>query len=172
MISVRNFVAGLQQRMPETAICNTMTPNGYRRRQPFSFCPTNTTWGVDNRTVGIRIIEGSPSAVRVEKRDGSADCNPYLMLAADIAAGLDGIEQGLNPTEITTGNGYEDEAATPIPTDIQTTAIGLARDSDFLKGVLGDLHPRVGASAGRARGRVHQRSSHTRSSSIAISGNF
>ncbi len=134
----RNFVAGLQQRMPEASICNTMTPNGYRRRQPFSFCPTNTTWGLDNRTVGIRIIEGSPSAVRVEKRDGSADCNPYLMLAADIASGLDGIEQSLAPTEITTGNGYEDEAATPIPTDL-STAVGLARDSDFLKGVLGDL---------------------------------
>ena len=134
----RNVVAGLQQRMPETALTNTMTPNGYRRRQPFSFCPINTTWGVDNRTVGIRIIEGSPSAVRVEKRDGSADCNPYLMLAADIAAGLDGIEQGLAPTEITTGNGYEDEAATPIPADLPT-AIDLARESDFLKGVLGDL---------------------------------
>ncbi|MEM7045354.1 MAG: glutamine synthetase family protein [Pseudomonadota bacterium] len=134
----KNFVAGLQQRMPETAITNTMTPNGYRRRQPFSFCPTNTTWGIDNRTVGIRIIEGSPSAVRVEKRDGSADCNPYLMLAADLAAGLDGVEQGLSPTEITTGNGYEDEAATPIPADVQT-AIGLARDSDFLKGVFGEM---------------------------------
>ena len=134
----RTAVAGLQQRMPEVSICGTMTPNGYRRRQPFSFCPTNTSWAVDNRTVGIRIIEGSPSAVRVEKRDGSADCNPYLMLAADIAAALDGIEQGLSPTEITTGNGYEDEAATPIPTDLPT-AIGLARDSAFLKGVLGDL---------------------------------
>jgi len=74
----RNFVGGLQQRMPETSICNTMTPNGYRRRQPFSFCPTTPPGGIDNRTVGIRIIEGSPSAVRVEKRDGSADCNPYL----------------------------------------------------------------------------------------------
>lgn len=134
----RNFVGGLQQRMPETAICNTMTPNGYRRRQPFSFCPTNTTWGVDNRTVGIRIIEGSPSAVRVEKRDGSADCNPYLTLAADIAAGIDGVEQGLSPTAITEGNGYEDEDATPIPTDLPT-AIGLARSSDFLKEVCGDL---------------------------------
>lgn len=133
----RNFVAGLQRRMPEAAICGATTPNAYRRRQPFSFCPINTTWGLDNRTVGIRIIEGSPSAVRVEKRDGSADCNPYLLLAADIAAGLDGIEQGLSPSAITTGNGYEDEEATPIPTDL-STAIGLARSSDFLKALCGD----------------------------------
>ena len=134
----RNFVGGLQKYMPETSICNTMTPNGYRRRQPFSFCPTNTTWGMDNRTVGIRIIEGSPSAVRIEKRDGSADCNPYLLIAADLAAGLDGIEQGLTPSTMCTGNGYEDENATPIPTDLPT-AISLARSSDFLKDVCGEL---------------------------------
>ncbi|MDH3659230.1 MAG: glutamine synthetase family protein [Alphaproteobacteria bacterium] len=133
----RNFVAGLQHRMPETAVCGAMTPNAYRRRQPFSFCPTNSTWGPDNRTVGIRFIEGSPSAVRIEKRDGSADCNPYLLLAADIAAGLDGIEQGMTPTAMTSGNGYEDEDATPIPTDLQT-AIALARESTFLKDLCGD----------------------------------
>ncbi|MEO1000881.1 MAG: glutamine synthetase family protein, partial [Pseudomonadota bacterium] len=88
----RSYLAGMQKRMGEMAICGAMTPNAYRRRQPFSFCPVNTTWGVDNRTVGLRVIEGAPSAVRVEKRDGSADCNPYLLLAAEIAAGLDGIE--------------------------------------------------------------------------------
>ena len=134
----RAFLGGLQQRMPELALCGTTTPNGYRRRQPFSFCPTNTTWGVDNRTVGLRIILGSDSAIRVEKRDGSADCNPYLMLAGDIAAGLDGIEQGSEPGPETTGNGYEDEEATPLPADIGE-AIGLARDNDWLKGVLGEL---------------------------------
>lgn len=134
----RNYVGGLQKRMAEMAICGSTTPNAYRRRQPFTFCPTNTTWGIDNRTVGIRVIEGSPSAVRVEKRDGSADCNPYLMLAAEIAAGLDGIEQGLSPSAMTTSNGYEVEDADPIPTDIGE-AIALARSSDFLKGVLGDL---------------------------------
>lgn len=132
----RNWVAGLQKRMAEAALCGTTTPNAFRRRQPYSFCPTNTTWGVDNRTVGIRIIEGSESAVRVESRDGSADCNPYLLMAADIAAGLDGIEQGMDPTAITTGNAYEDADADPIPTDIRE-AVKLARESEFLKSVLG-----------------------------------
>ncbi|MEM7683506.1 MAG: hypothetical protein AAF293_01690, partial [Pseudomonadota bacterium] len=114
------------------------TPNAYRRYQPFSFCPTNTTWGIDNRTVGLRVIHGSDSAVRVEKRTGAADCNPYLLLAAEIAAGLDGIEQGMTPTAETTGNGYLDEEAAPLPADI-ATAIELARGSAWLKGVLGDL---------------------------------
>jgi glutamine synthetase len=133
----RNFVGGLQKRMAEMSICNTLTPNGYRRRQPFSFCPINTAWGIDNRTVGIRIIEGSDSATRIEKRDGTADANPYLMLAAEIAAGLDGIEQGLEPTTATTGNAYEDETAEPLPTDLRD-AIRLARESEWLKALCGD----------------------------------
>ena len=134
----RHFTAGLQKRMSEAAVCGSATVNGYRRRQPYTFCPINTAWGLDNRTVGLRIIEGSDSAVRVEKRDAGADCNPYLLLATDIAAGLDGIEQGLEPSEMTTGNAYELKDAEPIPTDLGT-AIELARGSDWLKSVMGDL---------------------------------
>ena len=133
----RHFVAGLQKRMAETALCGSATPNGFRRRQPYTFCPINTTWGPDNRTVGIRIIEGSDSAVRCEKRDAGADCNPYLLLACEIAAGLDGIEQKLEPTEPTLGNAYEDENAGPIPRNIGD-AIHAARGSQFMKDVLGD----------------------------------
>ena len=133
----RNFVGGLQARMCESAICGSPTVNGFRRRAPYTFCPINTSWGVDNRTVGIRIIEGSDTATRIEKRDGGADANPYFLLAADIAAGLDGIEQGLEPGPITTGNAYEDADATPIPTDL-ATAVALARGSDWLKSVMGE----------------------------------
>ncbi len=135
----RQFVAGLQKRMGEAAVTGSATVNGYRRRQPYTFCPINTTWGVDNRTVGIRIIEGSDTATRVEKRDAGADCNPYLLLAADIAAGLDGIEQKMEPTAICEGNGYEDEDVAPIPTDL-ATAVELARGSDWLKDVMGELN--------------------------------
>ncbi len=135
----RNFVAGLQKRMSEASVTGSATVNGYRRRAAYTFCPINTTWGVDNRTVGLRIVEGKDSAVRVEKRDAGADANPYLLLAADIAAGLDGIEQGLEPTVICEGNGYEDADAEPIPTDL-ATAIELARGSDWLKDVMGELN--------------------------------
>ena len=133
-----NFVGGVQKRMAESAVVGSATVNGYRRRQPYTFCPINTAWGVDNRTVGIRIIEGSDSAVRVEKRDAGADANPYYLAAADIAAGLDGIEQGLEPNAICEGNAYELEDADPIPTDLET-AITLARGSDWLKDVMGEL---------------------------------
>ena len=134
----RHFLGGMQSRMAENAVCGSATVNGYRRRQPFSFCPINTSWGIDNRTVGLRVIEGSDSAVRVEKRDAGADCNPYYLLAADIAAGLDGIEKSIEPGPICEGNGYELEDEPPIPTDLGT-AIKLARESDWLKNVMGEM---------------------------------
>jgi len=136
----RHFLGGMQQRMAEASICGAATVNAYRRRQPLSFCPVNASWGLDNRTVALRVIEGSDSAVRIEKRDAGADCNPYLLMAADIAAGLDGIEGKTKPTAITTGNAYEDDSAPPIPLDLPD-AISLARNSGWLRDVLGaDQH--------------------------------
>ena len=136
----RHFLGGMQQRMAEASICGAATVNAYRRRQPLSFCPVNASWGLDNRTVALRVIEGSDSTVRIEKRDAGADCNPYLLMAADIAAGLDGIEGKTEPTAITTGNAYEDDNAPPIPLDL-TDAISLARNSGWLRDVLGaDQH--------------------------------
>ncbi|MAE12541.1 MAG: glutamine synthetase [SAR116 cluster bacterium] len=136
----RHFLGGMQQRMAEASICGAATVNAYRRRQPLSFCPVNASWGLDNRTVALRVIEGNDSAVRIEKRDAGADCNPYLLMAADIAAGLDGIEGKTEPTAITTGNAYEDDNAPPIPLDL-ADAISLARNSGWLRDVLGaDQH--------------------------------
>ena len=132
----RHYLAGLQKYMAEMSMVSATTPNAYRRRQPYSFCPTNNTWGIDNRTVGLRVILGNDSAVRVEKRDGSADCNPYLLLALEIAAGLKGIEDSLEPTSETVGNGYEVEGHQSIPTDLGT-AVALARESDLMAEVLG-----------------------------------
>lgn len=132
----RHFLSGLQKRMVETSICGAANVNSYRRRVPYSFCPTNASWGMDNRTVALRVIEGSDSATRVEKRDAGADCNPYLLMATDIAAGLDGIEEKQEPTEITTGDAYSDSHDEALPTTL-ADAIRLARESDWLASVLG-----------------------------------
>ncbi|MDH5294002.1 MAG: glutamine synthetase family protein, partial [Acidimicrobiia bacterium] len=131
----RQYLAGMQRRMAETAVFSASTPNAYRRRQPYTFCPINNAWGVDNRTCGLRVIEGHDKAVRVEQRDGSADCNPYLLLASQIAAGLEGIENGWKPERQETGDGYASETATPLPTDLKT-AVGLARQSEFVAGLM------------------------------------
>ena len=132
----RHFLGGLQKRMVETSICGAANVNSYRRRVPYSFCPTNASWGMDNRTVALRVIEGRDSATRVEKRDAGADCNPYLLMATDIAAGLDGIEEKQEPTEITTGDAYSDSHDEALPTTL-ADAIRLARESDWLASVLG-----------------------------------
>ncbi|MCP5073718.1 MAG: glutamine synthetase [Rhodobacteraceae bacterium] len=132
-----SFLAGLQNSMAEISLAGAITPNAYRRRQPYTFSPTNNSWGYDNRTVGLRVIEGADSAVRVEKRDASADCNPYFLLACDIAAGLDGIEQGLSPTQPCLGNAYESEDAVPLPGDL-AEAVAQAKQSELMKRVLGE----------------------------------
>lgn len=136
-----NYLGGLQAKMAEMALCSATTPNAFRRRAPYTFCPINNAWGGDNRTVGLRVITGGgDSATRIEKRDGSADCNPYLLLAAEICAGLDGIEQGLQPGERHDGNAYESETAEAIPADLPT-AVELARNSEWLKNLMGEhLH--------------------------------
>ncbi len=142
------FLGGLQQRMVESALVTSTTPNAYKRRRPYTFCPINNCWGRDNRTVGLRVIDDSPASTRVEKRDGSADCNPYYLLACELAAGLDGIERGAAPDHFVDGDGYQCSAADLLPTDIDT-ALSLAEGSAFLKGVLGEW--RLEILAGQAK---------------------
>jgi glutamine synthetase len=133
----RAYLAGLQLRMAEMSIISTPTPNGYRRRQPGMFTPINNAWGYDNRTTGLRILEGSDTAVRIEKRDGAADANPYYLLACELAAGLDGIEQGLVPKfDSEPGNACTNDRYEPLPTTMRH-ALELARDSSFLEDVMG-----------------------------------
>lgn len=132
----KQFLAGMQSRMVETALVSATTPNAYRRRQPYSFCPTNNCWGFDNRTVGLRVITESPEATRVEKRDGSADCNPYYLIATELAAGLDGIDSQAEAQHFTETDAYAYEEADALPTDLPT-ALQLGRESEFLTRVLG-----------------------------------
>lgn len=130
------FLAGLQERMAELSLVGSTTPNAFRRRDRYSFCPINNTWGFDNRTLGLRVVEGADHAVRIEKRDASADCNPYYLLACDIAAGLDGVEQEAEPTAPCLGDGYADETAESLPSALDE-AVYLAKESDLITRVLG-----------------------------------
>ena len=142
------FLGGLQLRMAEIALAGSTTPNAYKRRRPYTFCPVNTCWGRDNRTVGLRIIDSSHTATRVEKRDGSADCNPYYLIATDLAAGLDGMESEAEPKHFIDGDAYQCEDADPLPADIDA-ALSLAEKSEFLRSVLGEW--RLEILAGQAK---------------------
>lgn len=103
----RHFVAGQQKLMPEFLAMFAPTINSYTRLIPGFWAPTDATWGVENRTTALRVIPGSDKSQRVEYRLGSADANPYLVLAAAIGAGLHGIEHKLEPDEPVKGNAYE-----------------------------------------------------------------
>ncbi len=133
----RRYLAGIQGRMAEISLIGSTTPNAYRRRRPYSFCPTNSAWGYDNRSVALRVIGHSPRTMRIEVRDGAADCNPYYLVAAQIAAGLDGIERELEPSPPCMGNAYESPGHERLPATIDE-AIARAQASAFLADLLGD----------------------------------
>ena len=81
--------------------------NSYTRLVKGAWAPTAATWGVENRTSALRVIQGNNKSQRVEFRVGSADANPYLTAAANIASGLDGIKNSIDPEEAVTGNAYD-----------------------------------------------------------------
>jgi len=107
--TMRQFVAGCQQLMPEMLALVAPTVNSFTRLVPGAWAPTNASWGVENRTCALRVIAGGPKSQRLEYRVGAADINPYLGLAAVLASGLYGIEQGLELADPIEGNAYEVE---------------------------------------------------------------
>ena len=113
---MRFYVGGLQKHMKSFLALTSPTVNSYTRLVKGAWAPTAATWGVENRTSALRIIKGSNKSQRVEFRVGSADANPYLTAAANIAAGVDGIKNKIEPTEAVIGNAYDlqDELAAEL----------------------------------------------------------
>jgi glutamine synthetase len=109
-----SYLAGLLASMPEFALLGSPTPNGYHRRADGSFAPTVVAWATDNRTAAVRAVLGSASSTRIEHRDGGADCGLYLTVGAQVLAGLDGMEQELQPPPPVVGNAYEQDLP-PLP---------------------------------------------------------
>lgn len=134
----RWYLGGLQNHMAEMTLFGSPTPNAYKRRQPYTFCPQNATWGHDNRTVALRVIDGDDSAVRIEQRDGSSDANPYLIMAAQIAAGLAGVEQQIEPPPPTDDDAYADTSADVLPETVPSAIEALSKSS-LAHEVFGDL---------------------------------
>ena len=93
-----SYLAGQVACLMEFAPMFWPTINSYKRLVDGFWAPVKPTWGMDNRTASFRVIAGSPKATRLETRCPGADVNPYLAMAAVIAAGLHGVEQGLKLT--------------------------------------------------------------------------
>ncbi|HWQ41677.1 MAG TPA: glutamine synthetase family protein [Desulfosporosinus sp.] len=92
-----NYLAGLLKHARDFMVLGSPTINDYKRFQPNSFVPTSVTWAHDNRTVATRSLLGIGKGSRFEQRNGSAAANPYLIIAASLASGLNGIENKLIP---------------------------------------------------------------------------
>ena len=102
------FVAGQLACARELTLFYAPNVNSYKRYAAGSFAPTAIRWGHDNRTCAMRVV-GEGKGKRVENRVPGADVNPYLALAAMIAAGLHGIENGLELEPAFEGNAYDDD---------------------------------------------------------------
>jgi glutamine synthetase len=112
------FVAGQLAALRELTLFFAPNVNSYKRFAEGSFAPTAVAWGHDNRTCAMRVVGHGP-ALRVENRMPGADVNPYLALAAMIAAGLDGIDRELELPPPVEGNAYSDAALDHVPSTLR-----------------------------------------------------
>ncbi len=105
--TMRHFLAGILNKLPEFMVLYAPVINSYKRYIEGTWAPLNTTWGMDNRTCAVRIINNSRRAIRIENRVPGADANFYLVFAATLASGLYGIERQLELPERLAGNAYD-----------------------------------------------------------------
>ena len=108
-----HFIAGLQNHMPNALAVFAPYVNSYRRYVKDHAAPINLEWGRDNRTTGIRVPLSGASARRVENRIAGMDCNPYLGIAASLACGYLGLQEGLQPAPEYKGDAYDGEGDIP-----------------------------------------------------------
>ena len=134
----RQFVAGLLEHAMPMTVFATPTVNGYKRYRPYSFAPDRVCWAVENRGALIR-VQGAPgdSNSHVENRMGEPAANPYLYMAANIAAGLDGIRRELEPPPPIEADPYAAQAPM-LPTSL-TDAVGALVADDFFRKSFGDV---------------------------------
>jgi glutamine synthetase len=134
---MQRYLAGLMAHHKELQAIMTPTTNGYKRVEDYSFSPTQVTWGLDNRLVGVRsIVEGGP-ANRLESRWAAADANPYLVLHGTLQAGLDGLQSNLPVPPMVQGDPHASDEWERLPTTLEG-AMGNFVSSPFNKRVFGE----------------------------------
>ena len=134
--TLRHYLGGQLALMPELTALYWPTVNTYKRCVENAWAPTSATWGMENRTCALRVIGEDAKAMRVEYRQLAADMNPYIAMAASLAAGLWGIEHAIEPPEPVTGNGYRADAP-PLPRNLRD-AVALLERSTVARELLGE----------------------------------
>ena len=134
-----HYLAGQLYALPTLLPLFAPTVNSYKRLVPGSWASTSVSWGIDNRTAALRVIGRTPDAFRLEHRVPGADANPYLALAAMVAAGLYGIEHGLPlRTPPVRGNAYDVATFPPLPHSLAEATAALREGAAFAKTLFGE----------------------------------
>ncbi len=117
---LKQYIAGQLYCLPHIMPMYAPTINSYKRYVEGAWSSTSVSWGIENRTTALRVINHSATSMRLETRVPGADANPYLSLAASLASGLYGIKHGLTlDTEATKGNEYENKIHTKLPKSLK-----------------------------------------------------
>jgi glutamine synthetase len=134
---LRHAIGGLRDTLADGMAVFAPHANSYRRFRAMSYAPVAPTWGVNNRTVSLRIPAGPPASRHVEHRVAGADANPYLVAALVLGAMQRGIDRRIDPGPPVTGNGYALEQRGELPTQWHA-ALERAAGSEFLAWALGE----------------------------------
>jgi len=132
----RWWLGGLLRHARASTLLFAPYVNSYKRFRAGSFAPTRIAWSSDNRTVGFRVVGHGPG-LRVECRIPGADANPYLAFAATLAAGLDGIENRIEPSAGFRGDAYAADDLPSVPATLPE-AISEFENSDLFRKAFGD----------------------------------
>lgn len=135
---MKSYVAGQLFCLPHILPMYAPVINSYKRLVEGAWAPTTLTWGIDNRTVALRVLNGSKKSCRLETRVIGSDANPYLAMAASLASGLYGIKHKLKLKQpATTGNGYKEFSYGVLPKTLEE-ATQLMKQSVVAKEILGE----------------------------------
>ena len=132
---LRQAIAGLQATMVESTAVFAPNANSFRRFRQNSYAPIAPSWGINNRSVSLRVPPGPPASRHVEHRPCGADANPYLAIAVVLEGMRYGLVNALDPGPPVTGNGYEKPLASKLPTH-WPLALEAAAASSFLREAL------------------------------------
>ena len=134
---MKSYVAGLIKYAPDMTVFLAPYVNSYKRFLAGTFAPTKIAWSIDNRTAGYRLVGDGTKAVRIECRIPGSDINPYLACAAQLAAGIAGMEEGLTLDDAVTGDVYNMTDVPEIPNTLRAATEQL-RGSKMLRAAMGD----------------------------------
>lgn len=137
--TARHFIGGIVTLMPEMLALCSHTINAYKRMVPGAWAPTWASWGIQNRTAALRVINDDPAATRIEFRVPAADTNPFAAYAMCLGAGMYGIENRIEPPAPEVGDCYATDApeALRFPRTLAEAANRLEA-SDAARQIFGD----------------------------------